>query len=165
MASEDIQENGESEEQKQKKNKNEKPPSPPKEEYIIVPPKPPEPARIMKAEGFRMQTNLPPEYAIAALPHIDSEERKLLIEEMGKENQRIFEVYQMHLNFQKKDSRHNKWLFVFCSILFAGLMIYCLSKGHETFFERILTLGLGGFGGGGIIILYIYKTGLLKSSD
>lgn len=161
--SKNISKNGQSESTVRKNNEEEV--SAQKEEVVIVPPKPPEPSRIIKTGGFKMQTNLPPEIALATLPHISSEERKMLIGEIAKENERMFEAFKLNVDFQNKNSKRNKIFLVFLTIVIFSLAIFLLLNGFDSFFEKILTLTLGAFGGSGTLIIILHKKGMISPSE
>ena len=109
-----------------------------------------------------MQTNLPPEIALATLPYISSDERKLLINEIGKENERMFEAFKIQLKSYEKHSIIDKIYYGIFVIIFIALMLHLLINGYETLIYQIIALALSALGGGGYIILRLHKKGKLQ---
>ena len=96
-------------------------------------------------------SSLPPEYAIAILPHISSDERKKLIDEIGRENERYF-VYA------SKKRNQSFWLKIFSLIICCGLLIFFAEKGQFPIIEKLLHMLLAGIGGAGYVIYrLVYK--------
>lgn len=127
--------------------------------------KPPELKRVIRSGAFNLQTNLPPEIALATLPHISADERKMLIGEIAKENERMFEAYKINMDYQNTNSKRNKIFLGFIVIIFLILTMFLLVNGRDSLFEKILTLFFGAFGGGGTLVIYLYRKGYFSSQD
>ncbi len=95
---------------------------------------------------------LPPEYAIAILPHISNSERADLIKEIGKENER-------HFIFFSKKRRESFFLKVFSIIVVSLLLVFFVATNNLSLVERLLQITLAAFGGAGLYIAYQKKAG------
>ena len=120
---------------------------------IVEPPqiKSPPPTNAKSTQIGFIGSSLPPEYAIAILPHISSDERKKLIDEIGKENERYFD-------YASKKRNQSFWFKIFSSILFVGLLIFFVEKDQFPIIEKLLDVLLaGGAGAGYVIYRFVYK--------
>lgn len=122
---------------------------------------PPDPIELLKqrtssVSGVSVRSNLPPEITLATLPHISSDERKMLIEEISKENQRMFDAFQLSLKFSDKESKRDKIFLIFIIIFLAFVMFLLLKMGKDEIFNTLLKALLGAFGGSGIILYHIF---------
>lgn len=126
-------------------------------EFEIIPPQPSEILR-QKPGNLTLRTNLPPpELAFATLPHISSDERKMLIGEIGKENERMFKAFQIKTDLENKNSIRDKIFSISIILIIIGVMIFLLLIGKDQYFEKILTVLLSAFGGSGVILIYLRK--------
>ena len=128
-------------------------------------PKPIDPIPSGKKTSFELQTNLPPEIALAILPHISDEQRKMLINELGKENERQFEAFKIYSRF--KDKKHLASIIFSILIIFVaiGLTIFFTLTGHTELLEKVIQIILTASGGGGLVILVLHKKGMIATKQ
>lgn len=137
-------------------------------ELEIAPLKPPAPPKIITSSiegGIQLQTNLPPEIALATLPYISSDERKMLIGEMAKENERMFESFKLQLGTINKESIINKVCGGLIIILAVAISIYLLATGHIELFRELINIAVIFGGGGGTTVYILYKKGVFAHKD
>jgi hypothetical protein len=157
--SRDIQKNGDSKDKEKSKDK--------KDDIEILPPDPPELKELTKRKlsGVALHSNLPPEITLATLPHISSDERKMLIQEISKENERMYQAFLETKKYKEKESNKDRIFTIFIILILISVMFALLYLGKDAYFEKLLQILLGAFGGGGLIIYKIYKRKVIDTDD
>ena len=104
--------------------------------------------------GFQ-GSNFPPEYMLATLPHLDKDERQNFVKIIENDNERAF-------NFFSKKRDQNFILKIIGSILFVGVIIFCLVTKNNNFLFKLAEIIALLVGGSGITIFYFFSKNRIK---